>query len=240
MLFSHVMKRYQFVLVRCFAALIIAGLSDGRAQTEPATAESLLLRMEAAYAAAKSYQDTISVRFRNPDGAEGAQAECKIWFVRPTDFRIDGQLRRGPDAPAKREVIWSNGATVRSWSTTSPVTMRAKVQLAGSKMFGTYAYHIPTLLESSYGGPRRLHQLEGSTLAGEETFEGVECYRIRGDWQGDPYEIWLGKTDFLVRKITATYKGYAMEEIHREIMVNQSIPKETFQFAPENEVAPKK
>jgi len=233
------MKR-SFLLLVCLAAVTFVGARISRGQSDVISADSLLKQMEAAYAAAKSYRDTISVRFRNPDGGEGAQAECKVWFVRPDDFRIDGQSRRAPDAPPKREVIWANAATARSWSTTNPVTMRSKVQLAGSKMFGTYAYHIPTLLEASYGGPHRLHQLEQPTLVGEENFEGVECYRIRGDWQGDPYEVWLGKTDFLVRKITAYYKGYGMEEIHRDIAINEVISKETFEFAPENEAAPQK
>ena len=131
--------------------------------------------------------------------------------------------------------MWLDGTSVRSWSTTTPVTLRPKVQLAGSKMFGTYAYHVPTLLEQSYGGPRRLHQLDSPTLNGEETVDGVDCHRIKGDWQGDPYEIWLGKTDSLVHKLVANYKGYLMEELHREIQVDASIPKETFRFAPENE-----
>jgi hypothetical protein len=234
------MKNPIFSLWAVAAAISFAGSLQVRSQDEPPTADSLLQKMEATYAAARSYSDTISVRFRNPDGAEGAQAECKVWFVRPNLFRIDGQSRRAADVPPKREVIWSNEETARSWSTTNPVTNQPKVQLAGSKMFGTYAYHVPTLLEASYGGPRRLHQLEAPTLEGEENFEGVDCYRVRGDWQGDPYEVCLGKTDFLVHKIRANYKGYVMEEVHRDIAVNAEIPKTVFEFAPENEIAPAK
>ena len=203
-------------------------------------APALLKRMQVAYSTLQSYSDVTSVRFRNPDGADGAQAECKIWFQRPAFFRIDGESRRAPDAPTKREVIWSDGKQVRSWSTTDPVTTHAKVQLAGSKMFGTYAYHIPTLLEASYGGPRRLHQLDGASVIGQENFEGADCYRVHGDWQGDPYEVWLGREDFLVHKIVAIYKGYEMEEIHRQISVEQNIPKEIFHFAPEKEGAPQR
>lgn len=215
---------------------LLAAVSPVFAQEDAAV---LLKKMQVAYSTLQSYSDTISVRFGNPDGAEGAQAECKLWFQRPSFFRIDGESRRAPDAPPKREVIWSDGKDVRSWSVTEPVTTHTKVQLAGSKMFGTYAYHIPTLLEASYGGRRRLHQLDQPTLVGEENFEGTECYRLRGEWQGDPYEVWIAKEDFLVRKIVANYKGYEMEEIHRQISVEQNIPKEIFHFVPEKEAAPK-
>ncbi len=221
----------------CCLLFLLATFAPVRAGEDAAP---LLKKMQATYSTLQSYSDLTSVRFHNPDGSEGAQAECKILFQRPSFFKIDGQSRRAPDAQAKREVIWSDGDGVRSWSPTSPVTTHAKVQLAGSKMFGTYAYHIPTLLEASFGGPRRLHQLEGATVTGEETFEGVECYRIRGDWQRDPYEVWLGKTDFLVHKIVANYKGYEMSEIHRQIGLDQNLPKEVFEFAPENESAPRK
>ena len=197
--------------------------------------------MRVTYANLQSYHDLTSVRFRNPDGSAGAQAGCKIWFQRPRFFRIDGESRRAPDAPSKREVIWSNETAARSWSTTEPVAVLPAIKLAGSKMFGTYAYHIPTLLEAGFGGPRRLHQLEAVELAGEENFEDVACYHLRGTWQGDPYEIWLGRDDFLVRKIVANYQGYEMEEVHRAIATDENIPKEIFQFAPEQDaVAPPK
>lgn len=223
----------RFLSFLLFLAIALAA----RAEEEAA---SLLKKMQAAYSAVSSYSDEISVHFRNPDLSAGAQAEGKVWFQRPSLFRIDAQSRRAPDAPPKREVMWADGKSVRSWSTTNPVSTHAKVQLAGSKMFGTYAYHVPTLLDASFGGPRRLHQLDDPTMNGEEIFEGTDCYRIRGTWLGDPYEVWLGKNDFFVRKINADYKGYGMEEIHRHIAIDQNIPKEAFQFAPEKDAAPAK
>jgi hypothetical protein len=200
------------------------------------SAEALLNQMQATYAAMRSYTDVISVRYRNPDGTDGAVAECKVWFVRPVLFRIDGESRRAPDAPPKREVIWADGEAARAWSMSRAVTRLEKIQLAGSKMFGTYAYHVPTLLEPGYGGPRRLHQLASARLVGEENVDGVDCYRVHGDWQGDPYDVWIGKSDHLVRKITASYSGYEMEELHSDINVDQKIDKSVFHFAPEQEV----
>jgi len=228
---------------RAFLFLLFLSLAKIQAQdsNDISTAQSVLKKMAARYAAMKSYSDTISVHYRNTDGTEGASAECKIWFDRPVWFRIDGESRRAPDAPPKREVIWCDGKTTRSWSTGYAVTILNRIQLAGSKMFGTYAYHIPTLLQVSYAGPRRLNNLDSPTLADEETIDGVECLHVRGTWMGDPYEVWLGKNDFVVRKITAIYGGFGMEELHRNIVIDQPIPIETFQFEPEKEMAaPKK
>jgi outer membrane lipoprotein-sorting protein len=201
-------------------------------------AESVLRKMAAKYAALNSYSDTTSVKYRNPDGADGASADCKIAFQRPSFLLIDGQSRRAPDAPTKREVIWSDGKSARSWSTSSAVTILNKIQLAGSKMFGTYAYHIPSLLQADWGGARRLSDLEAPSLATNETIDGVECLHVRGNWMGDSYEVWLGKNDYLVRKIVAIYSGYGMEELHHDITVDQPIPGKTFAFEPEKEVSP--
>ena len=221
-----------FYLVCYFCSLTFA-----HAQIVETAAKAVLEKMAATYAAMKSYSDTVTVHYRNPDGTEGASAECKIWFDRPIWFRIDGESRRAPDAPPKREVIWCDGKTTRSWSTASAVTTLSKIQLAGSKMFGTYAYHIPTLLQQSYSGPRRLNNLDKPTLAEEETIDGVECLHVRGEWLRDPYEVWLGKDDSVVRKITAIYRGYGMEELHHNIAINPTIPIATFQFEPEKETA---
>ena len=107
-------------------------------------------------------------------------------------------------------------------------------------MFGTYAYHIPTLLEASYGAGRRLQDLTEPQIVGEEVFENVPCSRVRGYWEGDTYEVWLGKEDHLVHKIVAIYSDHELEEIHRAIALDQPIPKETFRFAPEETVSQRK
>ena len=229
-----------FVVCACVTAVVVACAPSVPAQSEAPTAEAILLQMESTYASARSYLDNSTAQFRNPDGSEGTRVEFKLWFSRPKFFRIDASTRRTPDAKPVREVMWFDGEMARMWSTTSPVVTRTKIQLAGSKMFGTYAYHVPTLLEGSYAGPRRLHQLGSPTLAGEEAVDGTDCYHISGEWQGDPYEVWIGKEDHLVRKIVANYKGYVMEELHRDITTNQPMDMTVFRFAPEEEMGPAK
>lgn len=222
------------------AAMQIAFAVSGRAQTVegPAAADALLKRMEAAYGALASYSDVTAVKYRNPDGTDRSTVEFKMWFARPARFRADAQTTRPDGSVLKREVMWTDGQNARSWATGKAVTNLTKIQLAGSGMFGTYAYHIPTLLEPSYAGKKRLHELGSPTLLGEEVVEGTECYRIQGQFFADPYEVWLGKRDLLVRKLVASYAGNQMEEIHRNVEVNGPIAGELFKFAPENEAGP--
>ncbi|MBA2431208.1 MAG: DUF2092 domain-containing protein [Chthoniobacterales bacterium] len=215
-------------------ALLQMSASPARAQAETPTAESLLQQMVAAYSSARSYSGTTFVRYLNADGSERFHVAFKIWFLRPSSIRLDAESKKEGALP-RREVLWSDGATIRTWSTGKPVVAQSKIKIAGSGMFGTYAYHVPTMLEESYAGTRRLHELSAPMLAGDEIVEGVDCYHIRGGWEGDEYEVWLGKEDHLVRKITATYSDHQLEEIHREVSLNAEIAPDVFRFAPEDD-----
>ena len=228
------------VWISVVAAIHIVLAASARAQTVegPAAADALLKRMEAAYGALASYSDVTAVKYRNPDGTDRSTVEFKMWFARPGRFRADAQTTRADGSAPKREVMWTDGQNARSWSTGKAVTNLAKIQLAGSGMFGTYAYHIPTLLEPAFAGRKRLHELGSPILVGEEAVDGIDCYRIQGQFFTDPYELWLGKRDLLVRKLVASYAGHQMEEIHRNVEANPAIAGDVFKFAPENEAVP--
>ncbi len=229
------MKRLAAFLLVSYVALDAAWSQE---VITTSMAEAVLRKMAEKYASLNSYSDTTTVHYRNPDGTDGASAQGNIWFQRPSLLRIDATSQPAPSAPVKREVIWSNGKSARSWTSESAVALLNKIQLAGSKMFGTYAYHIPTLLEPAFGGAKRLSDLDSPSLAANETIDGVECLHVRGNWLGDSYEVWLGKDDYIVRKIAAIYSGYGMEESHHDIALDQPIPLRTFQFEPERDVTP--
>jgi outer membrane lipoprotein-sorting protein len=228
-----------FALIVLAAALPLPAQTPDPSPTPDKRAEGLLALMAQAYADMESYSDTSTAIYRNRDGSERLHVDFKIWFVRPNEFRIDASSKTATSKAPRREVMWTNGPAVRSWASDKAVTSSARVKLIGSGMFGTYAYHIPTLLEESYGGAQRLHNMTAPAFVAQEEVDGVHCYRIRGTWVGDEYEVWLGTVDNLVRKITAKYRDHQLEETHREISVNQPIDKEVFQFAPEEEKLPR-
>src|SRR4051794_28526080 len=162
------------------AVALDSGALESRAQGEPKTPEALLQGMAAAYGAVQSYADNDEAIYRNPDGSERLRVTYRIWLARPGHFRIDAEAKAPASDKRKREVLWTEGAATRTWATDTPVSTHPKVQLVGSRMFGTYAYHVPTLLDESYGARRRLNDLQAPVLVGEEPFEGVDCYRIKG------------------------------------------------------------
>ena len=232
------MKRSLTPVVVVLLAITTALPVRAQEPTPDKRAQGLLTLMGEAYSEVQSYSDNSVAIYRNPDGSERLNVEFKTWFVRPNEFRLDASSKSPKSKAPRREVMWTNGAAARSWASDKAVTSAPKIKIIGSGMFGTYAYHISTLLEPSYGGAQRLTDLAAPEYVGEETVDGVQCFRIRGKWFGDLYEVWLGTADNLVRKITAKYRGHQLEEIHRAIAVNQDIPDEVFRFAPENEKLP--
>jgi len=230
---SHTLLRLGAVAAVCFAGVI-----GSRAQDSAPKAGTILQQMAAAYSAAQSYSDKSVAKYQDLDGSERLTVNFRIWFARPSSFRVDAESHSPRGGLPRREVIWTDGSAVRTWASDKPVKTQEKVRLAGSGMFGTYAYHVPTLLEGSYGAAQRLHELSSPTLVGEEAVEGIDCHHVRGDWNGDTYDVWIGKADHLVRKIQAKYTDHQLEEIHREIAVDQPITLKEFRFAPEEEVRP--
>ena len=218
-------------------AVALLAARSGFAQGDALTPESILQKTEQAYRELNSYSDTGVANYRNPDGSERLSVTFRMWFARPSAFRLDAESKAPASKSPRREVMWTDGSVVRTWATDKTVSSQSKVQIAGSGMFGTYAYHVPTLLEASYGGERRIHNLNAPKLVGEESFEGTDCYRIAGEWQGAPHELWIRKSDHLIRKLVAKYRDHEMEEIHRDVVPNAAIPLEVFRFAPEKEAA---
>lgn len=229
--------RYLFLGLLLLARSVAAQTTE-KAEEAP-TAATLLEEMEKTYAAVQSYTDKSSALYRNRDESERLAVEFRLWFERPSSFRVDAESKSPGSTEMRREVLWADGVITRSWSTDKPVANLPRVQIARSGMFGTYAYHVPTLLEPNYGS-RRLNELSEPQVVGEEVFEDVDCHLIRGKWDGDAYEVWLGKEDHLVHKILATYADHTLEEVHREITLDQPIAKDVFYFAPEKEALPKK
>ena len=170
---------------------------------EPPDAHALLKEMAESYAAVTTYSDVGTAIYRNADGSENLSVKFRLWLARPGSFRVDAESTKPGSKSARREVLWTDGRTIRRWATHRPVSTLPRVQLVGSGMFGTYAYHVPTLLEVKYGAKRRLNDLTLPKLVGSEAINGVDCYEVSGQWEGDKYSIWIGKEEHRVRKMVA-------------------------------------
>jgi outer membrane lipoprotein-sorting protein len=88
---------------------------------------------------------------------------------------------------------------------------------------------VPSLLLKNIAGFSPA-DLERISLKGQERFEDEDCFVLEGFHPtSEPWRLWVGKRDFLLRKIrTGLPGGESQEEIHRDIRINEPIPEETF------------
>jgi len=214
------------------------------AQTE--TAATIVERMLKAYADAASYQDEGVTLSRNPAKPEPDEIVFATYFRRQDYFRFDW-TRHHPYPPLRHlktyAVVWSDAAGSHSFrkppSSTGPglPSELKDVENMGMAIAGATgvshgaAHHVLRLLSSKVGG-FSLGQLESPTLVGTEEIEGTPCYHLTGNHRrgGSPYELWVGKTDYLIRKISRQNgaSGNLQEETRRNIRINQPIPDSVF------------
>jgi hypothetical protein len=91
------------------------------------------------------------------------------------------------------------------------------------------AHTVPALLTKEISG-FSLTELTKLSLKGQELFEGEDCYIVEGYHpNGEPWQLWISKKDFLLRKLrTKSIDGKFAEEIHRDIQVNVEIPEAVY------------
>lgn len=233
------MNAYRRVVFSFLIATVLCGGVIG-GQTRKLTPEVILKKTAARYATYSSYSD-VGVVITTYDEATRGRIEKQpfsLFFNRPNRFRVEW-LDYDLQKDGRKNVVWSNGeATFVYWE---PKTFEKKQSLemgiaAAAGVSSGAAYTIPRLLIPEIEG-WALNDLKKPTLVGEEIFEGELCYRIKGfDSGGDLNEVWIGKRDSLIRKVTthSTFETYSTveEEIHRNIQVDRPIQKDIFDFKP--------
>jgi hypothetical protein len=167
----------------------------------------------------------------------------ETFFVRPDRRRFDWTSHH-PHPPLRhrltRSVIWSDGTDaylyidypngpdphvpdryyrLKSWG----------LAVAGATaVSGGSATTVFSMLAS--GTPVRM---EAAAVVGSETFEGVDCYRLRGLLNQLPAEVWIGKEDWLLRKLARLdSQGMLTEEIRRPDGIDPEIDADVFTFLP--------
>jgi outer membrane lipoprotein-sorting protein len=213
-------------------------MSSALAQAEDPVAESLLRRMAEAYASAKSYSDTGVVFHYHKERRDPSSTAFRIVFVRPDHLRFEMTNNVGSHhLPEEYSVLWSDGRSTCSWSQSDHQIKTNGDVLAGISGFtgisGRSVHNIPSLLQKDFGWQEYLYEISSPRALGDEVFEKTNCYRIQGRGTGNrQFEIWLGKSDYLIRKIRTTYPDWQAEEIHRNIAIDQQISPDMLTFTP--------
>lgn len=233
------MKAYRHIIFG-FLTLVLFCSSALEGQTRKLKPETILKKSADRYATYSSYQDegVVITTYHEATGGRIDKLSFKLFFSRPNRFRfewLDYYLQES----GLLKVVWSDGADAFVYWEPDRYEKKESLELiiAGATgISGGSAYTIPRLLIPAIEG-WALTELTKTVLVGEEIFEGEVCYRIKGFDSGDDLtEIWISKTDFLIRKVTthSTFETFSTveDEIHRNIKTNQPIAKTIFAFKP--------
>lgn len=202
--------------------------------------QTILRRMAQAYAACSSYEDSgiVITTFDEETKGRIVKKPFKLRFKRPDRFRFEW-TEYDASATGRLFVVWSNQAgTFTYWEPDRYEKNRSlRSGIAGATGVSSRAVRtIPELLIPDLVG-WRITELRKPVRLSDEIFEGELCYHIRGSHpDGEPYEVWIGKKDYLLRKMRlwSTFPNFSTirDEIHRGIKINQPIPDDRLEFKP--------
>lgn len=235
---------------RCLA-LMVAILSSGLLTETPAQkkpdATRILNNMFRVYSRLASYQDEGILVTTNDEETGGTieKMPFKTFFKRPNLFRFEW-TDYGITKLGKTKMIWFDGKEAFMYWEPDRYEKERSLSSAVAGATGISLTTVNTLsdllLPEEFGGSS-LKTLVKVSLMGEEMFEGVRCYRLKATEMGDPIELWIGKNDFLLRKLRRERKYddrlSISEEIRRKISVDQSIPEVVFNYKPPIALTPR-
>ena len=231
-----------------FAAILLFALPVNAQPQQKDDATTILNRMFGAYTRFASYQDEgiLVHTIDEPTGGTIEKMPFKTFFKTPNLFRFEW-TDYGIAKVGKTKIIWFNGKDAFSyWE--PDIYEKEKtpgLAIAGATGISYGAVHtVLDLLIPEERGGSILKRLTSVSLLGEELFEGTPCYRIKATLDDDLVELWIGKSDFLLRKFRQEAKfrdGLRItEEIRRKIQVDQSIPEAIFNYKPPIPLTPRK
>jgi len=229
------------------AALALAALAS------PASAQSVLDRSRAAYAALESYEDegVVTVEQGTPGAVAVERHSFRTLYRSPRNFLLDFIKAGG----GERLVIWCDGGDFQSWwSATGVHTVHSGGR--GTVAFATAvyptsgaAYQIPPLLFPAARMYGPVAGLEEAREEGVEEVNGRRTHRISGVARGHfgsarPITIWIDAESLLVVRILEdTPEGMPAGQIQRitttlQPRANPELADERFRFVPPSQHRP--
>jgi len=222
------MKEY-FIAV---ASIIILFTSTGvgLSQNKDSLPQTIIKKTAERYAAISSYQDSGVVETIGGASLPARSTDIffKTYFTRPRKLRFEW-TDYSPLSSVGRNIVWSDGVKTFGFYSFEPDKIETKESLelgiAGATGVSRGSAHtVPNLLTNEIGG-FSLAELTKLTLKGQEQFEGEDCFVLEGYHpNGEAWQLWIGKKDFLLRKLrTKSTNGEFEEEIHRAIKTDIEI-----------------
>jgi len=220
--------------------LVVAASPDtGGARAEPFSAEEVLAKTRAAYAALTSYADSGAVN----DEMSGFtnHSTFRTLFARNPrnlliEFRaVDSEYKAGNRIPLNSHVVlWMENSELQSWSSRSQshetYSAEGGQQVNALKLSGYSTANISVLIPSHFytksGLASPVHAMEEAQADGFETVNGRRCYRMLGveRWRYPSgretgvraITVWVDAETYLIHKVFQdTPKGMPRGEISR-------------------------
>lgn len=205
--------------------IVLTGASFGQ---EPVLdGVQIVQKMAQQYAYAGSYSDVGVVRGTETD------ISFKTYFERPNKIRFEWET--GPRFKGW-QIVWSDGTDIFTYWDKGYFEKEESLSLALAGATGVSrraAHTVPVLLSEEVGG-FKLTDMSNITLLREEPFEGEDCFVVRGFHPfGLPIELWIAKSDFLLRKSRDQNRDKTFrEEIRRSVKINETLPENIFNYTP--------
>lgn len=202
--------------------------------------EDLLQAISEKYALLDSYQDEGVVFTYDPVKPGPGQIHFATLFRRPDLFRFEWTSHH-PYPPLRhiinQQVVGFDGSSAyyhssRNGDVKAVENLAMAVGMATGVSSGS-ALTVSCLLSDQIEVNSTVLDIKETLLLEEEEFEGVICHHLAGHdpWWAAPMELWIGRDDFLLRKVTERRDNPVFsEEIRRNVRVGEVIPLDAFQF----------
>ncbi len=180
------------------------------------SADEVLTKSRAAYAALKSYEDkgTVDVEFGQAGSQLRERHSFRTAYKAPRQYLFDFSKAGGAD----RYIAWGDGEMFHSWwKSTGQQQDYPKGQGANAFIFGTSPtlnaiVQIAPLLFQNAGLSGPIVEFGEAVNAGIESLDGHECYKLTGTAHAvykatgrvtdtRPMTVWIDTRTMLVRKV---------------------------------------
>ncbi|MBV9470072.1 MAG: hypothetical protein JO316_25535 [Abitibacteriaceae bacterium] len=210
--------------------VIVGGFSVLHLWQSP-NAQQILGHMAKVYTECKSYRDTGVVKSAN--GTFSMEGTFATAFVRPDRFRFD-YTGKNSIRPEFRYIVCQKGQVISRWSDVSPHRPPPEslgLALAGGTgVSGGAAHTIPALLLPDQVKGWQLTDMTAATRIGDESLNGIPCFRIRGKnvlqnrslYLNSTLLLWVDKKTYVLRKLEET------SEIHMGTTIFKTVTTTTY------------
>lgn len=219
-----------------FSVLLVQALAFVPLLSEAApaqlTAKEILEKMENAYSSFGSYTDHGTVS----DSSTRLTREFKTVYDRPSNrFLFESAVNSQPTPVTGRNflAVWGDGKVITS-SFHGKLETEKSLGLAVAGLGGVSqgaSRRVIVMLEPKQVTGLRMTRLVETTVSKQEAIDGYDCFVVSGKHpkSKDVYELWIDRSNHVLRKLRAKESGNIHEEHWTDIRINSKLTSEQFQ-----------